>query len=234
MLKLGDKNISKLYLGDKAISKAYLGDKLVYQSSRPIFLEYITFDGASYINTEIIPTNETGAYTRLSTSANSDMILLGCRESSGTNTRVLLCSTAWTAPSIGWGLYRYISQDGQLVASSSLTIKQNVFYEQYTNYLNSRNVRIIENASGLDITTVDLETLTFTPTLSMYLGCANIGGTAKTHFKGNVSQCTITEGNTIVRDLRPCLDPKGVVCFYDMVTKKYFYNQGTGTLGYTE
>lgn len=32
--------------------------------------------------------------------------------------------------------------------------------------------------------------------------------------------------------LRPCLDEKGVPCMYDEVSKKYFYNKGTGTFGY--
>lgn len=31
-----------------------------------------------------------------------------------------------------------------------------------------------------------------------------------------------------VRDFRPCYDPDGVVCLYDMVDKKFFYNSGTG------
>ena len=51
MLKLGEKNISKLYYGDKAISKAYLGDKLVFKSAK--------FDVASYIDTGFKPTSNT-------------------------------------------------------------------------------------------------------------------------------------------------------------------------------
>ena len=68
MLKLGDKTISKLYLGDKAIAKAYLGDRLVYHKE-PTFLEYIEFDGTSYIDAGVIPTNNTGAYCKLASSA---------------------------------------------------------------------------------------------------------------------------------------------------------------------
>jgi hypothetical protein len=64
----------------------------------------------------------------------------------------------------------------------------------------------------------------------MFLGGAQVEGTASFYFKGSIKQCVITEENQIIQDLRPCIDPKGVVCFYDMITKKYFYNQGTGTL----
>ena len=34
--------------------------------------------------------------------------------------------------------------------------------------------------------------------------------------------------NELIQDLRPCLDPNNVACMYDMVTGTYFYNQGTG------
>ena len=37
---------------------------------------------------------------------------------------------------------------------------------------------------------------------------------------------------TLIQHLRPCLDTEGVPCMYDEVSKRYFYNQGTGTFGY--
>lgn len=39
---------------------------------------------------------------------------------------------------------------------------------------------------------------------------------------------TIYEGNTLVRDFIPCIDPLGVPCMYDLVGKKPYYNLGTG------
>jgi hypothetical protein len=39
-------------------------------------------------------------------------------------------------------------------------------------------------------------------------------------------------GDNLLQDLKPCLDTKGVPCLYDEVSKKYFYNKGTGTFGY--
>ena len=38
--------------------------------------------------------------------------------------------------------------------------------------------------------------------------------------------------NRLIQDLRPCLDTQGVPCMYDEVSKRYFYNQGTGTFKY--
>ena len=40
------------------------------------------------------------------------------------------------------------------------------------------------------------------------------------------------ESEKLLIDLRPCLDTQGVPCMYDEVSKRYFYNQGTGTFGY--
>ena len=223
MLKLGEKIINQIYLGDKKIAKVFLGDKLVFQDSQPIFLESIVFDGNSWIDTEIIPNNETGACIHLSRATDDDMVVLGCRENSSTASRFFPCSLGWGAVSYGWNDYNYIKPNGY-----NLKIDTNKFYQQYTNYLNNRIVRVVEKTINLDITSEELINLIYSPTLSMFLGCANVGGKPNYYFKGAVSRCVITQGEQIVRDLRPCLNHKGVICFYDMVTKKYFYNKGTG------
>lgn len=199
------------------------------------FVESILFDGNSYIDTGIIPTNETGAYVRLSRANEDDMVILGSRQKTGTNTRFFPCASAWGGVSCGWDTYRYITNDGKFSSTATtLKIDRNLFYEQYTNYLNNRVLRVIEKTSNLDITSVELGNLTFTPNFPMFLGCANIAGTLSAMFKGNISQCTITKGNTIAQDLRPYVDENGVACFKDLVTNTLFYNQGTGTLTYTE
>lgn len=40
--------------------------------------------------------------------------------------------------------------------------------------------------------------------------------------------CKIWDGDTLVRDFIPCIDPLGRPCLYDLVGKKPYYNQGTG------
>jgi hypothetical protein len=230
MLKLGEKIISDIYLGDKKIAKVFWGDKLVYQAGKPIFLDYITFDGASYIDTGIVPNDKTGSYIHLCSSSRDDAIVLGCRESRSTDSRCYLCATVRGEVNFGRDVYYYIQADGRIGNSSGLALPYDTFYEQYTNYLNSRNIRVIEKSSNVDITTGAIKVLTSTQTQSMFLGGAQVEGTASFYFKGSIKQCVITEENQIVQDLRPCIDPKGIVCMYDLVTKKYFYNQGTGTL----
>lgn len=47
--------------------------------------------------------------------------------------------------------------------------------------------------------------------------------------------CKFTRNGTVIRDLRPCLSREAghidEPALYDMVNKKYYYNQGTGTFG---
>lgn len=38
----------------------------------------------------------------------------------------------------------------------------------------------------------------------------------------------IYDNDTLIRDFIPCIDPLGVPCMYDLVSKKAYYNQGTG------
>lgn len=204
MLKLGDKNISKLYYGNKAISKAYWGDKLVYQANKPTFLEYISFDGNSYIDTGIQYQTCTAEITVKYYENNKRML------------------NGWSdQPGCYWGMYT----DGRLELGNT--------------YLNNTNLR--------EKTTVNISLDTSTNTLTAIVNGESISrsgtGASRSYWIGattSVSSAKVVgevygskfwdaEGE-VIKDLRPCIDPKGVVCMYDMVTKKYFYNQGTGTL----
>lgn len=40
------------------------------------------------------------------------------------------------------------------------------------------------------------------------------------------------ENDVLVLDFRPCLDTQGIPCMYDEISKRYFYNVGTGTFAY--
>jgi hypothetical protein len=67
------------------------------------------------------------------------------------------------------------------------------------------------------------------------VGALPLAGTTKSYY------CTCEVwgqktyiGGELVQDLRPYIDGDGVACFKDVVTDTLFYNQGTGTLTYTE
>ena len=50
------------------------------------------------------------------------------------------------------------------------------------------------------------------------------------YFRGNIYYFRIKKDGVLVLDLIPALDPDGVVCFWDNISKTFFYNQGSGYL----
>ena len=150
MLKLGEKNIKKLYQGDKLITKMCLGDRLVYHKE-PTFLEYIEFDGASYIDTGVIPTNNTGAYCKFTSSA-KDQTFLGSRNDSGDTRLGLICmNNAYIG--FGRGSYLYLNQDGSLAykdVSDRVLIQIKNPLEIWANFNNDKELRVIQGE--IDIT----------------------------------------------------------------------------------
>ena len=224
MLKLGDKNISKLYLGDKAISKAYWGDKLIYQAVKPIFLDYVIFDGNSWIDTLFKPNPHT-------TRTVLDCMLLDNTSSGGQG---IFGSRPASVSSINSMNIWFNTSD----APKTLRLDCTGDYQTTKPDIVDITQRLLIDCLDKDATvngvtyssTVDKSNTTYLD-YSMYLGNFNNGG--KPYTKGckmNVYGFTIYDNGVLIQDLRPCIDPKGTVCMYDMVTKKYFYNQGTGTL----
>ena len=203
MLKLGEKIISDIYLGDKKIAKVFLGDKLVYQANKPIFLDYIIFDGNSYIDTGI-------QYQTCTIKTETKFY--------PTSTRQLMGFSG--ASSIHyWGC----SESGVLEPLTSVNGLEFNEIEIAYNKDDVDNKTLTMTADGKNV----VKTGKADTTKSYLIGCLD---TSSYFAQCEVKYNKIYANDKLIQDLRPCIDPKGVVCFYDMVTKKYFYNQGTGTL----
>ena len=220
MLKLGEKNITKLYYGDKAISKAYYGDKLVYQAGKPVFLDYIITDGSSYIDTEYCPNENTYIeYTCELTEMPTQSFqgLFGSRKSTSTFEYSIFARNTKHFR-LDFGRYVEPTPTYPITLNTKLAFKAGLGEI----YVNNELVK------------------TYTPKTrqspySMYLGNFNQAGSPYT--TGTIQKiypCAIYENGVLVRDFKPCIAPNGQVAMYDEVNKKYHYGQGTGTLGYTE
>lgn len=205
MLKLGDKIINKLYLGDKKIAKVFWGDKLVYQAGEPIFLDYIEFDGKSYIDTGLF--------------ANSNWKVITVWETS-TATKPIYGSYEGGKFFSAYvhGNWRF---DGVPVV---LTTDETPLNTKHTTLHDRNGVEVDGTLYPYQSTPNE-----FTASnLSFYVGTnnsANLG-----YYNGKIYSLAIWDSDVLILDFRPCIHPNGTVCFYDMVNKKYFYNQGTGTL----
>ena len=213
MLKLGEKIISDIYLGDKKIAKVFLGDKLVYQAGGPIFLDYITCDRSCWIDTGIVPTLDSEIEFVYS-STNTNSWYFGCRTNTGDvgmgagwlSGAFIFFGTTSQRENVGRELFASGNKNTLVLNKDSLTVNG----QDYSDYANF----------GTELSSSNLTLFT--------MNSATIKDTRG--FLGNCYGFKVKESGVLIQDLRPCIDPKGTVCMYEMVTKKYFYNQGTGTL----
>ena len=67
----------------------------------------------------------------------------------------------------------------------------------------------------------------FTSTVTMALFRAK--GVGRSYFQGRIYSCKHYSGDELIQDFVPCLDTEGVPCMFDFVSRKPFYNVGTGS-----
>ena len=48
-------------------------------------------------------------------------------------------------------------------------------------------------------------------------------------FRGRIYSCKHYSGDELIQDFQPCLDTNGTPCMFDFVSRKPFYNVGTGS-----
>lgn len=67
----------------------------------------------------------------------------------------------------------------------------------------------------------------FTSTVTMALFRSK--GVSGAYFQGRIYSCKHYSGDELIQDFVPCLDTGGVPCMFDLVSRKPFYNVGTGS-----
>lgn len=183
-------------------------------------VKYLIANGYQYIDTNYIPTNETGYYLEGQGYTTSETYYFGLRENTSTNSRIYACAT----PNINWGWMTY----GTLTNAAANLRQETKFYH---NFLNSRVSKATVNETDF---TYNLPELDFTPSISIYLFGYNYAGVQNTTYglKGRIDTFLISEGDQIVRQFVPCLDADGIPCMYELYTGTVHYNQGSGQFSY--
>lgn len=67
----------------------------------------------------------------------------------------------------------------------------------------------------------------FTSTVTMALFRSK--GVSGAYFQGRIYSCKHYSGDELIQDFVPCLDTDSVPCMFDLVSRKPFYNVGTGS-----
>ena len=92
---------------------------------------------------------------------------------------------------------------------------------------------VVSNKAKVDSNIIDLDTSELNDIDYNYaLFTINNGGNLSSKSNFRIYSCRITENNTLLLNLIPCLDNEGNACMYDTVSEQCFYNNGTGTFGY--
>lgn len=175
-----------------------------------------------YIDTEYVPNNETGIYIHAKQIEAGDTIPIGCRDSSSTNTRFYAPRMAISSSSgYGWGGW-----------TSYATLDNPNDSKAYLNYKNDKNALLVPNGTTTTYNKT-LSDLSFTTSKSIYMFCANVGGSASLMWGGAIYETKITQGTDVVRYFVPVVDTMtGEACMYELVQGKAYYNKGTGTFSY--
>ena len=189
-------------------------------------VKYLTANGSQYIDTNYVPTNETGYYIECQsyqTDTNWRPVF-GLFQRDITNSpRIYLFTNPY--PCIGW------ITTASALTSSSIYSKEKLKSE--FNFLNSRKMTVSVNQNKL---TYDLSDLTFTPTKSLYLFSVNDSNSTTLasggSMCGRIDTFLISEEDQIVRQFVPCLDADGIPCMYELYTGTAHYNQGSGQFSY--
>ncbi len=173
-------------------------------------LEYIENTGTQYINTGFVPNSNTAIEMKLSSLSTTTLALYCAR---GTN-----YDKTYTAFLINGQNLRVDYNNAQNANLITVTNNTQYTYKQDKNFIYVNNELI-----------KTLETSEFSSEYDMFLLSSRLGNSTGNHIgKAKMYYCKILDNGTLVRDFIPCKDKNGIVCLYDKVEGKYYYNQGTG------
>jgi hypothetical protein len=198
--------VTKKYFYNQGTGTLTAGNKIK-------FVDYISFDGNSWIDIGYKPTNNTKVVGNFSITrfkgggANYIFGVFGDSANYGLN-----IGSDRSKLNVPWASSSAIAMDNP-----------NNFNQVYSFDISKNGVYI----DGEQKITASQLTATFTATKTFFIGWSN--GTSVEKLIGNIYPVQIYENDVLVRDLRPCVIG-GVVGLYDMVTGKFHTNIGTGTL----
>lgn len=179
-------------------------------------LTYIESTGTQWINTGVLPTNNTKVdldFSFTSNTVSNKTWVFGSRET--WQSKGFYFGVASDTMGRGWWGQYGSANTGELSARSDT----------------NRHILSFSKNVYLDGVLVK----TFTDNLTTpYANIALFGS-----FEGSVTTasassqriygCKIYENNVLIKDFIPVKDPNNVVCLYDKISNTYFYNEGSGT-----
>lgn len=185
---------------------------------------YLQSDGTQWIDTGVVPNNETGLFCKTIKLDNSNTSMFGVRDND---------SSAIMTPYVGGKSisYRWKAEGKDNIYT--LDKAGDYIFSSFLNFYNDRLAKI--DSEDTDWAT-SLSGILENYTQSIWLFSTNFKGSFGTNGKyaGRIYRAQITQGDTLIHDYVPCLDANGRPCMYDIigvgnVEDNAYYNQSGGT-----
>lgn len=222
--------INKIYNGVDTVRRIYKGTNKVFEYLPQGYKEckYIqTAAGSNYINTGFIPNNYGGNYTLILDFQGIE-IPSSSRYICGTGSPRSCNIRANTSGSIT--IYNQSTSGSSAATALSLSASE-------VDILNRNKIKVIlRNESTTTLIKDGVEYSGTTVAKTNSTNAYRLGQTTGSNgYDQKIYGAKIYDGNNkLVRNFIPCLDTNDVPCFYDSVTRRTFYNAGTGTFLYEE
>lgn len=217
--EISEEMISKLELNDIHLPENYL---------RLLYLEH-TNSKYPYIETNYIPSTNTGIKCIAKITRNKDCYPVGCCNTTDTDTKLYVPKLNYSNNNweLAYGGYKNFGNTG--------TGNKAKLFESALNFLNDGKAYIHVNKGTTMKRSLANSKFSFTPSSSLHIFGLNTnnGHINSLHHFGRIYRVQITEDEEIVRDYIPCLDASGVPCMYDIIQGKTYYNANTNGAQFT-
>lgn len=179
--------------------------------------EYLESTGTQYIDTGIIPNQDTSIEMAMSFNSLSATECLWCAR----NDYAVNTFSSYREDGVWRTDYNNTSNPFK---NLTLTTNKKYIFKQDKNST---------YADGELLKTVAKSEFTCPDALTLFVSWKNNQSSQVAYFgKFKMYYCKIWQNDEIVRDFVPAIDSNGTPCLYDKVTKQYFYNKGSGEFIY--
>lgn len=185
-------------------------DDYIYNGYDHTEIEYIETTGTQYIDTEYLANNTTKFETKIKieTKPNNIVAIFGGRTSITENTY-----TIWLNVN-GFMRWDYTASSTSQINEGNLVVGDNlVIKDGKRNYIN--NVELSSNSEWV-----------FNCEYNAFLFGLNNCGNFSNGSSVKMYYAKIYDNNNLIRDYVPVIDKNNIVCLYDKVEGKYYYNKG--------
>lgn len=198
----------------RKIKKGYVGIENFTKRALPsgyTQVEYIESSGTQYVDTGIVPNQDTRIVMDVQLTSTETRHLYGARTSTSANLFFAAC-TGSTKIRVDYG-----------------TTKNT---HNVDSVLNRLTLDASKNGGFVGNTSSTFTSATFSPDIPMALFASNTAGAiVEDTYKAKMKlfSCQIYDNGTLVRDYVPCTNASGTAGLYDIVNGVFYTNAGTGT-----